>query len=226
VERDQLAAAMDANPGGGTFIIKIAAAKLFGLIEVSSGKFQLTSVGFEILDPSRVAAAKVAAFLSVPLYKRMYEDFKGRQLPPRPAGLENAFVQLGVSAKQKDKARHAFDKSARSAGFFPNSAEDRLVAPITGGVVPPVNLERQDAIIQLESPAPTTSKVGQVTNYVPEPTPLNPFVEGLLKKLPEEGTEWTLEARKRWLEAASHIFNLVYEGNESNRFIEIDIAEI
>jgi hypothetical protein len=61
---------------------------------------------------------------------------------------------------------------------------------------------------------------------VPEETSLNPFIQGLLKKLPEEGTEWTIDARKRWLETASHIFNLVYEGNEADRFIEVKIVEI
>ena len=76
-ERDQLAAAMGQSPGSGNFIIKIQAARLFGLIDSSTGKFQLTPIGFDILDQGRVAAAKATAFLSVPLYRRVYDEFKG-----------------------------------------------------------------------------------------------------------------------------------------------------
>ena len=158
-------------------------------------------------------------------------------MPPRPAGLENAFVQLGVSSKQKDKARYVFDRSARSAGFFPNTQEDRLVAPITGGVVPLPTPDKAQIEAETFSYAPSYaqpnySPPGYGPAYAPPPSrpleaySLNPFVEGLLKKLPDEGSEWTLEGRKRWLEAASHIFNLIYEGNEADRFIEIEIEKI
>jgi hypothetical protein len=225
-ERDQLAAAMGLNPGGGSFIIKIAAAKLFGLIETPTGKFQLTSVGFDILEPDRIAAAKVTAFLSVPLYKRVYDEFKGKQLPPRPAGLENAFVQLGVAAKQKDKARHAFDKSARSAGFFPNAAEDRLVAPITGGVAPLASRERVDANVVLEPIPAMSATVSPVAVQVSDREPLHPFIEGLLKTLPPVGEDWKIQARIKWLQTASNIFSLIYEGDDGSAIIEISKGEL
>lgn len=129
LERDQLAAALGLMASGGNFSIKVGAARQFGLIEVVAGKNQLTSLGFDILDPARAPSARAKAFLQVPLYKRVYDEYRGKQLPPRPHGLENAFVTFGVTPKQKDKARHVFDRSARTAGFFPTPAEDRLVAP-------------------------------------------------------------------------------------------------
>ncbi len=129
LERDQLAAALGLMASGGNFSIKIAAARQFGLVEVVAGKNQLTPLGFDILDPARAPSARAKAFLQVPLYKRVYDEYRGKQLPPRPHGLENAFVTFGVTPKQKDKARHVFDRSARTAGFFPTPAEDRLVAP-------------------------------------------------------------------------------------------------
>src|SRR5262245_48001181 len=77
LDRDQLAAALDMAPGSGGFSIKIAAARMFGLLELSAGKNQLSPLGFEILDPTRAKAAMATAFLNVPLYRRVYDEFKG-----------------------------------------------------------------------------------------------------------------------------------------------------
>jgi len=226
-ERDQLAAAMNQMPNSGSFITKIAAAKLFGLIENPTGKFQLTSVGFDILDPSRTAAAKVTAFLSVPLYKRVYEEFKGKQLPSRPAGLENAFVQLGVSSKQKDKARHAFDKSARSAGFFPNTQEDRLVMPMGGGVVPLVNPET-DATPRPPYTAnvqPTAEPDGSVPMSFTAKLLVDPLIRGMVERMPPVSAGWSLEKRRRWLQTFASNLDLVYgaDDDDPDRVIMVEI---
>ncbi len=71
--------------------------------------------------------ARITAFLNVPLYRRLYENYKGRNLPPDP-GLEQAIVNLGVSAKQKERARQVFQRSANYAGFF-NQGRNRLILP-------------------------------------------------------------------------------------------------
>lgn len=130
LSRDQLAAAMSLAPRGGGFATKIATARAFGVIDTVGGKYQLTELGHEIVDPGRQSAAKVAAFLNIPLFKKAYDEFRGKLLPPRPHGLDAAFVNFGVTEKNVRHARLAFEKSARLAGFFPNAAEDRLVEPI------------------------------------------------------------------------------------------------
>lgn len=127
--RDQLAAAMEMSPGGGGFATKVATARIFGVMESKAGKYALTDIGYEIVDPSRQAEAKIKAFLAVPLYQRMYEEFRGKLLPPRPHGLERAMVNFGVTEKNARHARLAFEKSARLAGFYPGGNEDRLVLP-------------------------------------------------------------------------------------------------
>jgi hypothetical protein len=129
LSRDQLAAAMGQTPGSGSFNTKVNTARIFGVIETSGGKYQLTELGFEIVDPDRQREALTTAFLNVPLYKKVYEEFRGKRLPPRPHGLERAFVTFGVAPKQTQKARLAFEKSARIAGFYPGGDEDRLVMP-------------------------------------------------------------------------------------------------
>jgi len=55
-------------------------------------------------DSERGRAAKVAAFLNVELFRAMYEQYRGNVLPPPPA-IERQVEQLGVSPKQKERAR-------------------------------------------------------------------------------------------------------------------------
>lgn len=129
LDRDQLASVVGQVPRSGAFGAKVSAGRMFGLIDNITGKYQLTELGFEILDPARAPAAKATAFLNVPLYRKLYEDFKGRQLPPKGPALENLFVSMGVAIKQKERARRTFESSARSAQFF-NATEDRLVLPV------------------------------------------------------------------------------------------------
>jgi hypothetical protein len=144
--RDQLAAAMNMAPGGGGFATKVATARIFGVIDSSSGKYQLTDLGDEIVDASRHADAKVRAFMAVPLYKRIYDEFRGKLLPPRPHGLERAIVSFGVTEKNAGAARLAFEKSARLAGLYPGGNEDRLVMPFgIGAAAADVPDENNDA---------------------------------------------------------------------------------
>src|SRR5262249_15443855 len=115
---DQLAAAMNQTPTSGAFKNKVAAARHFRLISTGQGKYHLTDLGFAITDAARSRAARADAFLRVPVFKRMYDEFRNRQLPPRPAGLEHTFVRFGVASKQKEMARLIFDRSAEQAGYF------------------------------------------------------------------------------------------------------------
>jgi hypothetical protein len=60
--------------------------------------------------------------------------YKGFTLPG-PAALEKFMREVGVSSKQTGKARQAFMRSARPAGFFAHG-EDRLVRPADPGTKP------------------------------------------------------------------------------------------
>ncbi len=213
--RDQLAGAMKLAAGSGNFVLRISTARHFGLIENKDGRYQLTDLGFSIVDndEKRVQGTKAEAFLTVDLYRRIYDEFRGRQLPPRPHGLEQSFVQFGVAPKQKDKARHAFDRSAKQAGFFAHG-EDRLVEPvIRSGPSPSTPMGEQRRTEQklggrgAESDAPQRSKT------------YHPFIEGLLETLPRPNEVWRMEGREKWLSAASNIFDLIYK-TESHESVE------
>lgn len=216
LDRDQLAAALGIAPSGGNFAIKLSAARMFGLISSNQGRYELSSLGFEILDPSRERAAKATAFLNVELYRKTFETFKGRQLPPRPIGLEQAFVQFGVSSKQKDKARHVFDRSARTAGFFPTASEDRLVQPVVAGVPSASQSPREGGVLETELAQLSISPAA------PARTGLNPFIEGLLSELPPAKSDWPTADRVEWLQAAAQIFALIYTGGQGRITVRED----
>ena len=214
---DQLAGAMGLQPGTGNFVVRVAAARIFGLITHALGKYELTGLGFAITDKDekRRKQAMVQAFLAVPLYRRVYDEFRGKQLPPRPLGLEQAFVKFGVSQKQATAARQIFDKSAEQAGFF-DKDDDRLIEPILGLVPSPENRPPMpDEFLPAERVGPPV-----VWPTTPARPPLHPFVQGLLDTLPQPGTEWGVYGRVSWLEAAEKIFELLYEGKDGEITID------
>jgi hypothetical protein len=60
----------------------------------------------------------------------MYDQHEGNVLPPA-AAIERQMEQLGVSPKQKERARQTFTKSAVFAGFI-DSATGRFIKPGNG----------------------------------------------------------------------------------------------
>lgn len=206
---EQLAGVMNLQAGSGNFVVKVATARIFGLVTNNQGRYELTDLGFSIVDKDekRWRGARAAAFLNVPLYKKVYEEFRGRQLPPRPHGLEQAFVKFGVSQKQKDAARLIFDKSAQQAGFFA-AGPDRLIEPIITGGYPGTGfrptIEGGETVPTQPSPQPAQSQT--TSEY-------HPFIQGLLDTLPQAGTNWAMEGRAKWLQAAANCFDLIYKGS-------------
>lgn len=212
-DADQLAGAMRQTPSSGSFRLKIATARIFGLIETVQGKYQLTNLGFAITDQVRERGARADAFLRVPLYKRVYEEFRNRQLPPRPAALEHAFVDFGVAPKQKGNARYAFERSAQQAGYFDQGGRDRLIRPPVAGISAP---ETPDQLIT--EPALAAQETRDRSTYRSGSNGgsgggRHPFIEGLLERLPQPDTVWSIEGRAAWLEAAASVFKLIYQGD-------------
>jgi hypothetical protein len=194
----------------GAFKLKLYAGRLFGLITIHRDKIALTELGGEILDPQKERQARASAFLSVPLYREIYEKYKGK-IVPSEAGLESEMVSIGVAPKQKDRARRIFLQSAQQAGLF-ESGRERLILP--AGTMqhhkPKAPLEQHDS-----------GKGG----YAPPPPPLfpapdgelHPFIRGLLQTLPPQGAAWPAQRREQWLKTAANIFNLIYGDDEGGQ---------
>ncbi len=117
-EIEELAAWMNQSATGGTFRTRVFAAKIFGLIETLQGRATVTELGRAILDKDgSERLARCTAFLNAELFAAMYEQHKGNVLPP-PAAIERQMEGMGVSPKQKERARQTFMKSAHYAGFL------------------------------------------------------------------------------------------------------------
>jgi len=204
----------------GAFRLKVSTARTFGLISVGREQITLTDLGNQIIDPQRnPRQARVSAFLSVPLYRSLYDSHRGRMLPPDPA-LEQVMVNLGVSVKQKDKARQAFQRSAKQAGFF-DQGSTRLVLP-SGISDSPISMPGRgdadpvDEVIppRVEPPTPRSDQVsgGGTSGDIP---PVkrgtgNFLIDGLFEALPTPGQPWSGPERKAWITLAEAMFDVVY----------------
>lgn len=218
---DQLAAHLKQKPDTGSFRLKLGVTKMFGLITYSTGTVTLTALGNQVCDPQQEAAARVQAFFNIPLYQKVYEVFKGGNLPPI-AGLESAMVTMGVAPKQKTTARQVFHRSATLAGFF-WSGIDRLVQPPikagTGSGIQSPGGSSTPPEKPLEKPANGSGDDGNGGGEQ------HPFIQGLIKTLPKANSPWPIDKRAQWLQAAVSVFNLIYADDASTGRIEVKVQK-
>jgi hypothetical protein len=195
-----LAVWMGQTASGGTFRTRLGAARLFGLIETGQGRATLTQLGRDALDSSgSEKGARVTAFLNVELFRAMYEQFKGNMLPPSPA-IERQMEQLGVSPKQKERARQTFMKSAQHAGFI-DSATGRFVKP-------GIPQKDESSRPQVKAEVQQGSGDGGGTDELG----LDPLLIALLKKVPSPEKGWPAPARVRWFRTFAMNVSQIYDG--------------
>lgn len=203
---DQLAAQLGQSAQGGGFRLRLICARQFGFIEYERGRVSLTALGHRAVDSQQQKAARAEAFLNIPLYKALFDSYRGVTLPPNP-GLERKMVSLGVASKQADKARQAFQRSAKFAGYFEYGA-DRLVAPPNNGA------QSAKAIAEEQKPEIERETNGFSGQQLKPAYDLHPFVQGLIEKLPPPDGNWSLVDRAKWLTTAANIFDLMYTSDE------------
>jgi hypothetical protein len=208
----QLSAWMNLSPKSSGYRIQLSAARMFGLVETAAGRHKLSPLGRMIVDPQRERDARARAFQNVPLYKAIFENYKGGVLPPS-AALERDIVGLGVAEKQTGRARQVFEKSAEQAGYFEHG-KTRLVMPAVSvrddppPPPPPADEDRRER----------DGNGGKGGGNPPTPPPLHPFIQGLLDTLPcipnpREKPDWPAAERAKWLQTAANIFDLIYAGD-------------
>ena len=171
-ETKLLASDMNMTFTSGGFRNKINAAVTFGVLETirGEGAVRLTALGEQLADPLRRDDARIEAFLHVPLYRQVYEKFKGAKLPG-DSGLENEMVRMGVAPKQAARARQAMSRSADLAGFY-WSGRDRLSPPSRRDPVAPLPVAEDGATSQAR------------VDPAPSPVMNHPLIAGLLAVLP------------------------------------------
>lgn len=210
---DQLAAWLDQSPKSSGFRTQLSAARLFGVIEGDgTGQNTLSPLGRQIVDPNQARAARVRAFLNVPLYKSVFEKYKGSVLPPA-AAFERDIAGLGVAEKQKERARQVLERSAELAGFYENG-KNRLVQPgvASGGIVDDDSTRKKDE---------TGGGGGGGGNTALN---LDPLLMALLQKIPKKEEGWAGPKRARWFRTFAMNVSQIYDGDDNPVELKIDEA--
>ena len=187
------------NVNSGAFRIKVAAARIFGLAKVDGNKVALLQLGHDTQDPDSELRARALAFLNVPLYRKIFETYRGRPLPD-DKGLEKVMESFGVAVKQTNRARQTFQRAAEQAKVF-NERKDRLVLP---------------AGVSLDSTTPPNGEKGRKmeTPTIEATGELNPLLASLIEELPATG-EWTRDEHDLWMRLFSRTLDKVYKVKES-----------
>jgi hypothetical protein len=204
---DQLAAALGhANPRSGAFTSKLGAARRFGLIGPKRGAIEITALGLRILSDETRRAARIEAFLEVPLFSALFEAYRSSVLPEN-AGLEARMRSLGVPTKGVTNARQVFQRSAKQAGFFEVNP-DRLVKPASMSTS---NSTQAATPLDEQQKNQDTSPAGSHNEEMVG----HPLLVGLWKMLPPETQKFPKSRRETWLQAAALNLDLVY-GSEDH----------
>ena len=215
-EIEEIAAWMNQSAAGGTFRTRVSAARMFGLIETAQGRATLTQLGRDILAGSgQEKHAAVTAFLNVELFRVMYEAHKGNILPP-PAAIERQMDQLGVSSKQKERARQTFTKSAQFAGF---------IDPTSGRFIKPGNGQPKNDPPPKDDPRGRKGEGGGGGGG--DGLGLDPLLLELLKKIPpsDSAAGWPEAQRLRWFKTFAMNVSQIYDNDVSPIELAITVVK-
>lgn len=203
----QLAAWTNQSAKSSGFRTQISAARLFGLIDSDdTDSLRLTELGRRSVDPAQARSAKAEAFLRVPLFKALHDKYKDGVTPPS-AALEREIVSLGVSEKQKSRARQVFESSAQQTGFR-EAAPNRLVMP---------------AVVVTGKPADTNKRKNGTGDGGGDDLHLDPLLMALLRKIPGSEEGWPADKRLRWFKTFAMNVSQVYDDGGDPVEIEIEL---
>lgn len=207
----QLAAWMSQSVKSSSFRSQLAAARLFGLVESDSpDAIRLSELGRRVVDPAQMRVAKAEAFLRVPLFKALYDQYKDGVTPPAAAAIEREIVRLGVGDKQKARARQVFESSAQQTGFR-EAAPNRLVMPAV--------------VVHAKPPEdPEKNRRGGGAGGDDGGFELDPLLMALLRKIPKGGSgQWPAENRLRWFRTFAMNVSQVYDTDDEPIELEIKL---
>lgn len=204
-EWNQLAAKLAMSPEGGGFRLRMLSSKTFGLLSYERGQVLLSDLGLRIVDPVHEKRARFEAFITVPLFRQLFDRMNGQPLPP-VAAIDRMAEGLGVSPKQRDRARMVYLRSAKQAGLFDLSS-DRLTTPPglngssgTKSIAPPIQ------------PAEAHGSGGGGGGIELK---LDPLLIALLQKIPSQGEAWPQDRRLRWFRTFAMNVSQVYDTDDS-----------
>ncbi len=206
-DRAQLAALLQySGVANGSFLSRVAAAKMFGLVEdTEDGKLRVAARGRAIvapISPPQETQARVDAFLGVELFGKVYTQFNGTTLPEN-VGLKNLLATgYQVVAERIAPTVRVMLNSADQAGLFRATGDrSRMVMPLVGAYAPPPLPPEK------EKPAAGGGGGGGSGD---DPPDIDPALLGLLRRLPAVGTTLNDKRRKAVIGAFTAFVDLVY----------------
>lgn len=211
VSSDQLAEFLNyKSKNNGAFLSRVAAARLFGLVDGTTNSLRPTPRAISILAPDfpeRAARARLEAFESIPLFKEFLRSYEGQPLPNQE-GMKNK-LKTDFGIKDETAASIALARlmdSAEQAGLFTVAGNRaKMIRPSFGGArfgETPAPLERPT------EPLPLNGR-GQSDETRPVRT-FPTLIEGALEQLPTEG-EWGESQLRQWLQLMELALRMVYK---------------
>lgn len=220
----QLAALLNySGVSNGAFRTRVSAAKMFGLIEeADEQKLRVSVRGQTIVAPisdAHATRAKVEAFMSVDLFKRVYEQFHGAALP-EPVGLRNLLqTEYQVVPDRVAPTVRIMLDSADQAGLFKATGNrSRMVLPLAmpgTPMAPPAPPAHHAATPSRTGGNGGGGGGGGGGGDVGE---IDPAILGLLRRLPPGGTPISAKKRKLLIDAFTAMVGFIYpdaEGEDS-----------
>lgn len=228
-DNDQLASLLGySGVRNGSFRTRVSSAKMFGLIEdTDDQRLRVSPRGRAIVAPVTPVDgrnARVQAFLSVDLFKKVYERYRGTTLPEN-VGLRNLLQQPDfqvVPDRIAPTVRILLD-SAEQAGLFETGGRTRMILPV--GAAPPSQTSAPPTPAPAAPPsAPDTRHhvggpggggtggggAGNGTNSTIDESGIDPAIVGLLRRLPPGGTPMSAKRRKALIDAFTNVVGFIY----------------
>jgi len=220
--REQLAPILGySGTNNGGFLTRVSAAKMFGLLEESGETLRLTQRAKTVLHPIMPQDAergKIEAFLSVELFSKFYERFKGAALP-QEVGIKNLLENTYaiVPGRVVPSLRVMMD-SAEQAGFFQATGNrSRMVMPMAGNAAQPAETAppASDEIVERVEQRRTGGSGGNGGNDGGKGNGGIPSaLTGLLEKLPPHGTPLSAKRRKSLVDAFKAAIDFLYQSDD------------
>lgn len=205
----------------GSFLTRVTSAKMFGLISQDGDKLKVTPRGQAILSPVTAGdadRAKVEAFLAVPLFGKVFEEFKGQALPAE-VGLRHLLENKYKVVKDRvGPTVNIMLDSAEEAGFFRtlgNRSQMITPLPLSGSPNKPAPTGHAAAAVPAEP-----SKGGGGAGHQHGGgggdglDHVHPMIAGFLKTLPPPGTMLTAKRMTALIEAFKATLGVVYPDSE------------
>lgn len=196
----------------GTFQTRLSAAKQFGFVRSEDGALVVTERAMKIISPvmpEDAVTAKADAFLSVDLFSKVYEKYKGSTIPPK-VGMRNLFAQtFGISEDRLDPSVRILFDSADQAAMFPSGDQTRLVRPAAKAQTTP----KPHTVDPPAAPHQEAHRGGSGGGEGGPPG-VHTAIIGLLRELPPAGAAWPKKSKDRFVKAFLATLDFVYQTDE------------